>query len=109
MWVRERNGEPRVVPVVEVNVRMTMGRVAREIEEALQRQRGRAEGYWIFFGEQDLVRQGVSGFPELACALSREFGDRFLPTTSPELARSTWTFVILEDGDGADIRSRFLS
>lgn len=109
MWVRERNGEPRVVPVVEVNVRMTMGRVAREIEEALRRQRGRAEGYWIFFGEQDLVRQGVSGFPELACALSREFGDRFLPTTSPELARSTWTFVILEDGDGADIRRRFLS
>ncbi len=94
MWSKF-DGEGRVIPVIEVNVRTTMGRVAIEIERALRRRFGRADGYWWLATEADLTRAGVSGFTGLEKKLKEQFGDRLVPTTPATQAKSTWSYALL--------------
>jgi uncharacterized ferritin-like protein (DUF455 family) len=105
LWAEAGGSEGRVVPVIEVNVRTTMGRVALEIERALKKRFGRADGYWFLVTESELSRSGVSGFPEWAEKLASRFGKRFIPTTPARCARSTWSYALLVDHDLQDVRS----
>ena len=53
-------GVPFVVPVIEVNVRYTMGRVAAEIERAMKRRIGQFDGFWLFSNQP--IEEGVERF-----------------------------------------------
>ena len=46
------NGSIEMEPVIEVNVRYTMGRVALEIERALKKRLGSLQGLWCFTKEE---------------------------------------------------------
>jgi hypothetical protein len=95
LWAKRGEDERQVIPVIEVNVRTTMGRVAVEIERSLRRHFGRADGYWWLATEADLTRSGVSGFTGLEKKLKERFGDRLVPTTPASQAKSTWSYALL--------------
>ena len=91
-----RNAESLfVVPVIEVNVRTTMGRVAQEIEASCRRHTGFKQGVWRFFGTADLVRLNARNFQELDENFRRDFGSEYFATTPAECAKSTFTAVFL--------------
>jgi uncharacterized ferritin-like protein (DUF455 family) len=93
--VAEKAGASFVVPVIEVNVRTTMGRVAHEIEAVCQRIPGFKQGVWRFFGAGDLVRLNSRNFKELDERFQSQFGENYFATTPAETARSTFTAVFL--------------
>jgi len=103
---------PFVVPVIEVNVRYTMGRVAHGIESACKRRPGFRSGLWRFFGASGLVANGARDFGELDQKFRKRFGESYFPATSPVSARSTFTAVFLNEAareiaDQADAPSGF--
>ncbi len=85
----------KIAPVIEVNVRTTMGRVALEIEKVLIKKHSRLEGFWMFLHHRDLLGLGCRNFKELEAKLTEELGVRFVATT-PSSAQLTWTFAILD-------------
>ncbi len=104
LWAKAGDREGRVIPVIEVNVRTTMGRVAVEIERALRKRFGRADGYWCLAPESELSGFGASSFVEMECKLKERFGERLVSTTPANQARSTWSFALLTDQDGEAVR-----
>lgn len=93
---RTRDGRLEVVPVIEVNVRLTMGRVALEIEKAARRKRPFRSGLWRFFGKQDLIRFSVKSFAELDHKFTVQYGDRYFPAQPWEKTCEVWSAVILD-------------
>jgi len=91
MIYETESGELQLAPVIEVNVRYTMGRVAHEIERRLKK-KGITQAQWRFFNQSDLIPYGVSSFGELAEKLKL---NRVIATTPPELAVHTWSAVLL--------------
>jgi uncharacterized ferritin-like protein (DUF455 family) len=73
----------KIAPLIEVNVRFTMGRVANEIERALGRKGGQKQAFW------SMVNKSRLGPGDL----DREF-QHWMPTTPFEDAQSTWSVVI---------------
>jgi uncharacterized ferritin-like protein (DUF455 family) len=104
LWAKDEGKAGRVVPVIEVNVRNTMGRVAIEIERSLRKRFGRGDGYWCLVSGQDLLRAGASGFVEFEQKLKERFGSRLVATTPSSRAKSTWTFALLAERDAEQIR-----
>ena len=105
LWAKGDRGEYRVIPVIEVNVRATMGRVAVEIERALRKRFGRADGYWCLASGSELSKAGVSGFVEYENQLRGRFSERLIPTTPAKGARSTWSYALLADQNVDEVRS----
>jgi len=97
MVAQGANGERFVVPVIEVNVRVTMGRVAHEIELAARKRGGFRNGIWKFLSEKDLILHSVESFQALSERLEREHGANFFPTTPADEARGTWTYCLLNN------------
>jgi len=83
----EADGELRAAPIIEVNVRHTMGTVALKIERALERKHGRRPALWVF-----LDRARVS-----ARDLDERYPGKWLATTPESQAKSTWTAAIWDD------------
>ncbi|MBS1958766.1 MAG: DUF455 family protein [Bdellovibrionales bacterium] len=82
-------GGLQVVPIIEVNVRLTMGRLAHEIERTLKR-RG------VPFAEMRFYTggEGPEFWVSFAANLKNENGGRVLSVTPPSLAQSTWVAVL---------------
>ncbi len=97
MVARNQDGMLFVVPVIEVNVRHTMGRVAHEIEKACVRNRGMRQGIWVFFGPKDLAAFHARNFAELDQRFLERFGRNYLATTPAETAGSAWTAVFMNE------------
>jgi len=83
----EQNGALRAAPIIEVNVRYTMGAVASKIERALERKLGRRPALWAFL--------------DRARTTARDLDDRYpgkwLATTPESQAKSTWTAAIWDE------------
>jgi uncharacterized ferritin-like protein (DUF455 family) len=78
----EKNGSLAVVPIIEVNVRYTMGRVAQEIEQSLKGTLSSAS-LWLFFNPNDLTKWNVANYTTLAEKLTKQIGGlKFVPTMS---------------------------
>jgi uncharacterized ferritin-like protein (DUF455 family) len=84
-----------IVPVIEVNVRFTMGRVAHEIERAARRLQNFRNGIWVFMSESNLVAHGCRNFVELDTRFKREFGSRYFATTPALSSKGTFTFALV--------------
>jgi len=93
-------GGPAIVPIIEVNVRFTMGRVAIEIERAVRRSRPFHNGVWRLFGRSELLSLGAVSFSDLDRKLTENFGDRYFPTSPPEVSEEVWSGVILDPKPG---------
>ncbi|MBC7397574.1 MAG: hypothetical protein H7333_09030, partial [Bdellovibrionales bacterium] len=87
--------ELAIAPLIEVNVRTTMGRVALEIERALASKHPKLDGYWVFLNQKDVIALGARNFKELEVKLRAELGDKLI-VTSPSHAEFTWTFAVLD-------------
>ncbi len=92
---KDSRGMLKVRPVVEVNARYTMGRIAHEMERALIRSRGSGEGFFCFLNRAELITFSCRNFKELEEKLKVELGSKFLATT-PSLSEHTWTFLITD-------------
>jgi uncharacterized ferritin-like protein (DUF455 family) len=93
-----QNSELQVEPVIEVNVRYTMGRVAQEIERALRtsgKKNAQADGVWVFFNKNSLLEHTVRSFAEFEARLEADFTGKFIATTPSATAISTWTALLL--------------
>jgi hypothetical protein len=110
LLVMSPEGQEKVVPVIEVNVRQTMGRVALRLEEFLLKGvRGKSgAALWVFLNSSDLLSHGAGTFVELERMLVERYGARFVQTTPASEAHSTWTFAILEAGDGTELIRTFI-
>lgn len=90
---KQTDGELFMVPVIEVNVRYTMGRVAQALEAALRKKGHSGPAQLRFHSKQELKRLGLSSFDELSKRFSEE---SYFPVTPLESAKSTWVTVQLE-------------
>jgi hypothetical protein len=88
------NGELQVVPVIEVNVRYTMGRVAHAIEADLRKKGYTGSAQMLFHTKQELKRKQHSSFPELASQFSP---GTYFQVTPLDSAKSTWVAVHLSN------------
>jgi hypothetical protein len=79
-----------VIPVIEVNVRYTMGRVAHALETALRKHGITTSAMMKFHSKQELKREGLTSFPELAARLDPS---SFFAVTPLDSAVSTWVAV----------------
>jgi len=79
-----------VVPVIEVNVRYTMGRVAHALEAALRKTGITTPASLVFHSKQELKREGLASFQELA---ARFAPGTFFQVTPLDSAVSTWVAV----------------
>ena len=84
-----------IVPVIEVNVRYTMGRLAHALEAALRKKGHTTPAMMCFHSKQELKRLGLADFRALEATLEP---DSYFPVTPVESARSTW--VTVEWGEG---------
>jgi uncharacterized ferritin-like protein (DUF455 family) len=96
------SGDLKIAPVIEVNARYTMGRVAHEIERAVQ-SRKQKQGVFRMINARDLNDYSVNTFAELEFKLRTEFGENFVAVT-PSTAKETWAFAVFSQ----DAVSRFL-
>ena len=92
---RDASGGLRLVPVIEVNARMTMGRVANAIEAALRKRGGFRHGIFVFLKESDLIQHGVRGFPEFQEKMSVRYGRDFVPATDVGSAKTCFVFCLM--------------
>lgn len=83
-------GGLRVVPVIEVNARYTMGRVAHALESVLRKKGIATPAMMKFHSKQELKRLGLGSFGELAAGLSV---GSFFPVTPADAAVSSWVSV----------------
>ena len=89
---RAPGNEMSVVPVIEVNVRYTMGRVAHALEAALRKKGITTPASLTFHSKQELKREGLASFSELATRLAP---GSFFAVTPLDSAVSTWVAVHL--------------
>ena len=81
-----------VVPIIEVNVRYTMGRVAQSLEAALRKKGSTTPASMLFHTKQELKRKGLHSFNELAATFKP---GSFFSVTPMDTAVSTWVVVHL--------------
>ena len=86
--------ELMIVPVIEVNVRYTMGRVAHALEADLRKKGYAGSAQMLFHSKQELKRKQLQSFPELA---SQFKNGSFFQVTPLDSAKSTWVAVHLLD------------
>jgi uncharacterized ferritin-like protein (DUF455 family) len=94
--------EIEIAPIIEVNARYTMGRVAHEIEKIAQGKKQK-RGVFRVMSERDLLAHGVRSFSELEKNLRTEFKENFVAVT-PSSAKETWVFCVFSN----DAIERFL-
>lgn len=86
------SGALKIHPRVEVNVRMTMGRVALEIESELKSNKKSysksSSGIWHWVKNKNFMEQHQ--------LLQDQLGNRYFPTTPPQTSLQTWTYVVLD-------------
>ena len=99
---RDQEGKLKLVPIIEVNARFTMGRVAQEIEKIAKRKK-QSKGIFRILNERDLISFGARSFAELEARFKNEYGENFVALT-PSSSKMTWIFVILSQ----DALARFL-
>jgi hypothetical protein len=92
---RDSKGEFRLVPVIEVNVRYTMGRVAHEIEAALRRRGGFRHGVFVFLKESELLQHGARSFSDFERQMRELYGADFVPATPATKAHSSFVFCLV--------------
>jgi hypothetical protein len=85
-------GSFAIVPVIEVNARYTMGRVAHALEAALRKKGHTTPAMMRFHSKQELKRLGLPDFRALEATYEP---NSFFPVTPVECARSTWVSVEL--------------
>lgn len=85
--------ELAIKPIIEVNARFTMGRVAQEVERIAQ-PRKQKQGAFRIVTRRQLPDFGAFSFQELETRLSAQYGDQFVSVT-PSSALETWVFVVL--------------
>lgn len=101
----DENGELRPEPVIEVNARMTMGRVAHHIEESMKKALGHIRGVWVFLSKTQLTALGFESFEVYESALKEKYGPRFFPTTPAKTSQHTWTFVVTDEKFYSDFKA----
>ena len=79
----------QIQPVIEVNARFTMGRVAHEIERCLRPRMGKEPAIWLMVNRRQLKKLGSESFSALKASLELNYGKEKVFFTSP---------VCLEDG-----------
>lgn len=84
----------KVVPVIEVNVRYTMGRVAHAIESCLRKKGIVSPAIMQFHSKQELKSKQMGNFVQLAASLP---ADSYFPVTPEDTAVSTWVAVHLKN------------
>jgi uncharacterized ferritin-like protein (DUF455 family) len=99
---QHENGEIEIAPVIEVNARYTMGRVALEIERIAQSKKQK-RGVFRVMSARDLLAYGARSFAELEKSLRGEFKENFVAVT-PSSAKETWAFCVFSN----DAIPRFL-
>ncbi len=104
--VHETSEGLKVEPVIEVNVRYTMGRVAHAIEEAFQ-SHGYKSGVLRFLNQSDVLEFGAKSFLELATKLKSEFQDAMIEATPAETSQSTWCFAVGSRNFNPELLNRF--
>jgi len=92
---RESGGGFKLVPVIEVNVRYTMGRIAHEIEAALRKRGGFRHGIFVFLKESDLIRHGVSSFLGFETKMKALYGANFVAATVAKDAHASFVFCLM--------------
>ena len=80
-------------PAVEVNVRMTMGRVAIEIESQLRKKGLPTEGFWKFYSLSEINRIGFTSFGDFEKHLLEQSKGNIISTTPAMSAQQTWTVI----------------
>jgi hypothetical protein len=91
--VARENGENiplKVVPVIEVNVRYTMGRVAHALEAALRKKGITTPASMIFHSKQELKKLGIESFQSLSITFDSK---AYFSVTPFDTAISTWVAV----------------
>ncbi len=88
---RNAEGGLFIAPIIEVNVRYTMGRVAVELEAALKRRSPQVQGFWEFLGKKDLGKMGVATFAEAKLKLDQKYGKEKVVATTSVDSKETWT------------------
>jgi uncharacterized ferritin-like protein (DUF455 family) len=74
----------KIAPIIEVNARNTMGRVAHQIERAILKKTGQKHGFWFFVNRNDFT-------PDY---FSSEFKHEWIATTPYSQTQSTWTVAV---------------
>ena len=90
-----KNGDIEIAPIIEVNARYTMGRVAQEIERVVQG-RKQKQGVFRVLNERELADFGARSFTELEKSLKAEYQENFVAVT-PASAKETWVFAVLSN------------
>ena len=101
------NGPLQIAPIIEVNARFTMGRVALEIEHSAQGKKLRSGVFRILTAREQSAHQ-VTSFVELEKKLRLEFKENFVAVT-PSSSKETWVFAVFGmDQLGTSAIDRFL-
>ena len=104
MVVRTPEGILAIDPVIEVNVRFTMGRVAVEVERAIRKTRNFQTGILVFANESVLASRHFRSFRELEEQMASGDQKRFIALTESQGARGSYVFALL-DPTPAEIQS----
>ena len=104
MVFRTPDGALAIEPVIEVNVRFTMGRVAGEVERSIRKTRSFQTGILVFSNESVLGPRHLRSFRELEVQMASSHEERFIPLTECDGARGSYVFALL-DPTPAEIQS----
>ena len=104
----------RLKPIVEINPRTTMGRVALKLQQEVNSAR---TALWLVIGRREVAAAGFAGLAECAAALEAAYPARLMPdgkqlsggvlfTTDPAQARSFATVLLV--GESLDVCEGYL-